>query len=129
MPTMEERYGSSNAVNASLGFHCKLRRSSDLVFETSQTEVEYVSPEQHGGFFGTVYRQYHSQKLHGSSISVPGLTQVIAFAGRWNTINCYNGYMESGASVVRILKGTDQIDFVVLNITNGCDDGWIDYTR
>ncbi len=129
MGTMQERYSGSNAVNASLGFASKLCRSSDVVFETAQAGTEYVSPDQHGGYFGAVYRQYHGQKLHGSSIAVTGITKVIAFAGRWNAINCYNGYMEQGTSVVRVLKGTDEISFVVLNITNGCDEGWVDYTK
>lgn len=38
----------------------KLERTDNGVIETAQTGVEYISPQQHGGIYGTVYRQYYS---------------------------------------------------------------------
>ena len=37
-----------------------LERADNGLFENSQTGVEYISPQQHGSIYGTVYRQYYT---------------------------------------------------------------------
>ena len=44
-------------------FDGKLRRSADGILETALVGVEYYSQDQHGGRYGTVYRQYFSGTL------------------------------------------------------------------
>lgn len=104
----------------------KMKRLDNDVWEIAVIDVPYYSPDQHGGYFGTVYRRYHGARVHGASITITGLTKVINFAGIWNTINTYNGFLYDGTNTIRILKGTNQIDFVIIGGAT-LTEGWIDY--
>lgn len=42
-----------------------MKRSDTGAYELTQVDVEYYSPEQHGGIFGTVYRKYISGTVDG----------------------------------------------------------------
>lgn len=106
----------------------KLLRSDNGVTETVTSEVEYISPDQHGGYFGTVYRQYHGAKVHNDSITVPGITKLITASGIWNNINVYNGYTDQGTSNIRPLKGIDKVTFIIVG-TMPINEGWVDYTK
>lgn len=104
----------------------KLKRVDTSIYETATAGVEYISPDQHGGYFGTIYRQYHGVKEHGNSITITGITKLIDFGGRWNTINVYGGLMYDGTATIRILKGTNKIDFIIIG-TAPIQEGWVDY--
>ncbi len=106
----------------------KLVRVDTGVLEVATAGVEYYSPDQHGSYFGTVYRQYHGAKVTGNSIAVTGITKLIDFGGIWNNINVYHGLMHDGTATIRILRNTNQIDFVVLGATT-LEEGWVDYTK
>ncbi len=104
----------------------KLKRVDTGVYETATAGVEYISPDQHGECFGIIYRQYHGDKVHGNSITITGITKLIDFSGRWNTINVYRGLMYDGTATIRIMKSTNKIDFVIIG-TAPIQEGWVDY--
>lgn len=106
----------------------KLVRSDNGVLETATAGVEYFSPNQHGSYFGTVYRQYHGAKANGGSITTTGITKLLEFAGRFNTINAYNGYTDQGSASIRMLKSTNKIDIIIVG-TMPINEGWVDYTK
>ena len=55
----------------------------DGTFETAQVGTEYISPNQHGGYFGTVYRQYFTGTLlHPTTVLIASFVyEAIASGG------------------------------------------------
>lgn len=90
-------------------------------------ETEHLSPNQYGGYFGTVYRQYHSTKTNAETITATGITKLIAVGGRYNTTNTYSGDLDNGTSSLAIAKGTNQVVFSMTTYT--CNEGWVDYVK
>jgi hypothetical protein len=93
-------------------------------------ETEHLSPNQYGGYFGTVYRQYHGAKADSDTITATGITKLIAAGGRYETIKCYNGDVLDGTNSLIISKGTDVVDFTISGAGAWtCDEGWVDYVK
>lgn len=38
----------------------KLKRADNGTWEVSETDVEYIGPDQHGSIFGTIFRRYYA---------------------------------------------------------------------
>lgn len=93
-------------------------------------ETEHLSPNQYGGYFGTVYRQYHGAKLTTETLTTTGITKLIAAGGRYQTTKCYNGDQLDGTNSLIIAKGTNQVVFTISGAGGWtCDEGWVDYVK
>lgn len=105
----------------------ELQKTSNNNFKTANEGNEYISPDQHGGIYGTVYRQYHGAQANASTISTPGITRLVAFGGTFNGDTCYCGFAGDGVSKITMTKITDNVraDVTGWAITTG----WIDYTK
>lgn len=106
-----------------------VRKTADDSWETAQTGVEYYSPEQHGGYFGTIYRQYHGALIDGQAIPATGITKLISFAGQYNGGTCYNGNVgeEDEEYVISLYKGTNEIVAHIEDVS--VISGWADYVK
>lgn len=104
-----------------------LKRVDTGVYETAQIGVEYYSPDQHGGIYGTVYRQYHGAKTNGQTITTTGITNLVSFGGTFNSDTCYFGFAGDGVSRITLTRITNAVrcDVTGWNITTG----WVDYTK
>lgn len=51
-------------------------KAVDMTTETAQTGTFYISPEQHGGIYGTVYRRYFGQQTNDIQTVLSGWTDV-----------------------------------------------------
>ena len=106
----------------------RLMRADNGTLETATSEVEYISPDQHGGYFGTVYRKYHGAKVSGNTIPITGITKLLEYSGRYNNIGNYNGYTDQGSDSIRMLKATNKIDIIIVG-TMPINEGWVDYVK
>ena len=124
----------------------KLEKVSDNSFEVAQTGTEYYSPDQHGGTYGTVYRQYFSGTSATLSLSawpsttttelftVTGAVELIGVEIAFNTGTSRHvaGYNVSGTSWINqpFLGGTNALK---VNYGSTFDakayTGWVDYTK
>ena len=83
----------------------ELERADNGVFETAQTGVEYISPNQRGGIYGTVYIQFFSGTLGtgGGTASFVGTpqdlatiaTSLVMLSCQW-TVNTGGAYRNGG---------------------------------
>ena len=129
-------------TNVSTKGNSKLMKVSDDLFETAQTGVEYYSPSQHGGIYGTVYRKYFDVP----NIAAGGFV-TIALGLTPNHVPNVGGYVILNTSGNKVLIGTgsgntasdigiyvhvDGSD-LILNANAGInwDSGycWVDYTK
>ena len=93
-------------------------------------ETEILSPEQHGGLYGTVYRQYHGAKLTTATVAAVGITKLINASGSYETTRTYSGDVDDGTDSIIITKGTDEVVFTIAGAgVFTCDSGWIDYVK
>ena len=100
------------------------------VITAKVVETEHVSPNQYGGYFGKVYRQYHGAKLTTETITATGITKLIAAGGRYEATKCYNGDQLDGTNSLIIAKGTDEVVFTITGAGAWtCDEGWVDYVK
>jgi hypothetical protein len=141
--TPEEELEVNGSVIAKEGFAAKLWDVAGGHYETAIAGVEYYSPDQHGGYFGTVYRKYFGipdGAGDGADVYIDiGVTPVYpldisGFLYRFNETRVYMLSSGSGHDVddfgnnVSIDGSTIRIDpNVRFDIQGGY--GWIDYTR
>lgn len=116
----------------------KLQRIDTSAWEDAQTGVEYYSPDQQGGFFGTVVRQYWN--ISGVSgdptLIASGISQLVAAGG-----NAYNSSTGNSILVASYKGGSSvvtprlQADALVLERFGDFDDTgdtadvWCDYIK
>jgi hypothetical protein len=116
-------------------FNAKMRRVSTGLFETAAVDTEMYSPEQHGGIYGTIYRQYFGATLPASLTSGSVVTKLVDYAINvldgttrhvvrdWSTNGgVYTAHIElSGAS------GGGNLTLILGTFT--AQNGWVDYTK
>ena len=93
-------------------------------------ESEHLSPDQRGGVYGTVYRQYHGAKTTTQVVAAVGITKLINASGSYETTRTYSGDVDDGTDSILITKGTDEVVFTIAGAgVFTCDSGWIDYVK
>ncbi len=105
----------------------KLQRIDNGAYETAQVGVEYYSPNQHGGIYGIICRQYHGTKSNGNQIAITGITKLVDFGGLCDSQTAYNGYTNDGTNYIYVNKGVDLVQFNISGLT--LNEGWIDYVK
>jgi hypothetical protein len=118
---------SEGHISARLGFVCQLGNVATGGIEHAEVGTEYYSPDQSGGIYGAVYRQYHGHQADGSAVSVTGISKLISCAGSFDTIHTYNGFTSDSISKVDVWLDGSSVRFSALNWT--INSGWFDYTK
>lgn len=114
------------------GAWCMVRRDP----ETYLLNTEYVSPEQHGNLYGTVYRQYFNASLPAALTSGNNVAMLIDYAIRYVTSTnrgVVRGWSADGTnSAVITLTGTSGKGNLLLTLTGAFAAAWlswVDYTK
>jgi hypothetical protein len=111
-----------------LGDSDKLVVASDGTSETAEVGTEYVSPEQQGGIYGTIYRQYFGVKLTTEVVAAVGVDAILDYGIYDDTAkNFYRGLHDDGTDTMKLAVGTDEMVFTIVNLV--CTKGWVDYTK
>jgi hypothetical protein len=119
--------------NAALWDIVTSRDSSQLeiaatgVYATAVAGTAYISPEQHGGIYGTIYRQYFGVKTTTQTIATVDI-DVILDCAVWDATAklVYRGTHDDGTDTMKLAVGTDTVVFTIVNLV--CTKGWVDYT-
>lgn len=105
----------------------KLKNASTNVWETAVAGTEYFSPDQHGGYFGTVYRQYFGAKSNGNTITATGISKLLDFVMQVDSVTVAAGHTHDGAEYTYLSKGTNLVN--VVTVGNTIESGWLDYVK
>jgi len=104
--------------------------------EACVINTEYLSPEQHGGIYGTVYRQYFNVSLPSSLTSGNTVAMLIDYSIRYVTASnrgVVRGWSADGTnSAVITLTGTSGKGNLLLTLTGAFTAAWmswVDYTK
>lgn len=104
--------------------------------ETYVVNTEYLSPEQHGGLYGTVYRQYFTGSLPASLTSGNTVAMIIDYSIRYATSSnrgVARGWSQDGTnSAVITLSGASGNSNLALTLAGAITVAWIswvDYTK
>lgn len=125
----------TGGANAKDGFATKLWDVIGGHLETAIDNVEYYSPNQHGGRHGTIYRQYFGTSLPASLTGGNNVSALIDYALKFT----------SGGTSRLLVRGTGSWDADLASISlSGISgfgnltiatvdwlitDGWVDYTK
>lgn len=112
----------------------KMQRADNGTYETASAGVEYISPDQHGGYYGTIYRQYFNTTLP-SSLTTGGNVANLIFWTMQATFSDGRIFVFTGRHVS--ISATHEIDLRLLtdgNLQLGItgftlNNGWVDYTK
>ena len=134
--TPVEQLDVRGAVIAKDGFATKLWDIVGANFEIADPYIEYISPNQQGGRYGTVYRQYWSGSLSDNDVIVSSIaTRVV------------DGYINKRSGSTRFPGGISDMESASWHArygllgTSGANDifidlagyttiaGWVDYTK
>lgn len=82
----------------------KLKKVSDDTWATAAAGTVYYAPDQHGGYFGVIKRQYFSGNTNGASpvvLASSGITKLVSVGGYFTNsadgqIMWLTGYISSG---------------------------------
>ncbi len=116
----------------------KLRRVSNGLFETAQVDTEYYSPDQHGGIYGTIYRQYFGTSLPASLTSgsiVSKLIDSAVYVDDGSNRFQITGWASDGTNTSCIgfsgMSGNGNLYFYEAGAAFGGNiaGGWVDYTK
>ena len=98
--------------------------------------TEYLSPEQHGGIYGTVYRQYFNGSLPSSLTSGNAVAMLIDYSVRYATASnrgVARGWSSDGTSGVTILlsgiSGNGNLSLSLTGTITTAYTSWVDYTK
>lgn len=106
----------------------KLKCCADNCYECVVVGNEYESPEQHGGLYGVVYRQYFGTKVDTNTISIVGITKLVDAVLHVDSEGVIGGYgYESASAFAKVFMITDAVEFDIAGWT--VQGGWIDYTK
>jgi len=94
---------------------------------TYELETEYVSPNQHGGLYGPVYRMYHGVKTTGQTIPTVGIDKLLEHTYQRDTTECGAGLSYDGTNSIEASTGSDVVTFTMSGMT--LDSGWVDYSK
>lgn len=97
------------------------------LYATAVVDVRLVSPEQHGGIYGTIFRQYFGVKTTAQTIATSDI-DVIIDSGVWDATAkvVYRGLHDDGTDTMKLAVGSDTVIFTIVNLV--CTKGWVDYT-
>ena len=107
-------------------------------FETATTGVEYYSPNQHGGIYGTIYRQYFPTTLPASLTSGNNVTGMIDYATQFKYTGTDRGVGHGNATAY---GSSDNHIYIMLGGASGSGNlslattgytlqkGFVDYTK
>ncbi len=111
----------------------------DLATDSNRTTgEEYLSPEQHGGIYGTVYRQYFTTALPAGLTSGSIVTGMIDYSTQFKYTGTDRGvghgnataYGSSDNHIYFMLSGATGSGNISLAATGYVlQKGWVDYTR
>lgn len=116
----------------------KLMRVSNGQYENTFEDIEYYSPNQHGGRYGTVYRMYFGSSLPSYLTSGNNVNEMVdSRIYFYNTVSGRaiihtRGYSAAGAHGISLgLSGTSGDGNLVLTISGDyvVRYGWVDYTE
>lgn len=123
--------------------HSTLLNVSTDIYEAGANNTEYISPQQHGEIFGTIYRQYvelpviNTNSTANISITVSNLSKIIDLKviGYDSSDNAYpipySGENENDGGIeVKVTKTPFRITIMNgedINIAGG--HAWVDYTK
>lgn len=139
LTTLRYEYYNGTSWMTMVGNDSKIQKASTGVFETAVIDTEYISPNQHGGIYGTVYRQYFGTSLPASLTAGNNVTRMIAW--QFYTDNTASRYVFIGNSSVENggtefahieLTGTSGAGNLVLTLTitsHTLISGWVDYAK
>jgi len=111
-----------------------LRKLSDDTLETAQTGVEYYSPEQHGGIYGVIVRQYFTTTLPGDLTSGNNVAALINFNiyavdGSNNRMRL-SSYSASSPRAFIYLDGASGDNNLILSASSmTMANGWVNYIK
>ncbi len=135
------QFRSLESINSKLGFATRLWDIVGAVWDTTPgVNTEYYSPNQHGGIYGTVYRQYFGTTLPSSLTSGSIVSTLIDYAVQFTyassdsdrtlahgTAVAYG----AGDSRMRInlsgMSGNGNLSFEI--DTYVAVQGWVDYAK
>ncbi|KKL54086.1 hypothetical protein LCGC14_2268930, partial [marine sediment metagenome] len=130
----------AGSANAKEGFATQLWDVAGGHFETAITGVEYYSPNQHGGIYGTVYRQYFLTSLPSDLTTGSNVSGLIDYAVQFTYASTgSNRTVAHGVAVafgssdnhLRInlsgMSGNGNLSWD--NTTYVPVQGWVDYTK
>lgn len=117
------------------GFNSEMVKVSDDSYETAQDDVEYYSPNQHGGIYGTVYRQYFTTTLPATLTSGKIVSRLVDCnimykdgSVRKVISGIFDDSTNSGWIQLTGLTGDENLVLAAAgNVT--VDKGWVDYTK
>ena len=125
-----------DGVVVAKGFATQLWDVVGANFETADPYIEYISPNQQGGRYGTVYRQYWSGSLTDNQVIVSSIaTRIVdGFIQKRSGTTRYPGGvsdMESGSWHARYgLNGTSGANNIFIDLAGYTTiAGWVDYTK
>ena len=133
------QFRSLESINSKLGFATRLW---DIVGDdwdtTPGVNTEYYSPNQHGGIYGTVYRQYFGTTLPPSLTSGSIVTRLVDYSIQFKYTTSDRGLGHGNATAygssenhIYIMltgaSGSGNLAFAKTGYTSQA--GWCDYTR
>lgn len=115
----------------------KLKRADNGQWEFVQKNVEYISPNQHGGIYGTIYIQYFDTTLSSSLTTGDNVAMLVDWVVRFEIggnraiASGYTTAYGTGDSRVQMtLSGASGKGSLTLFAdTYAILDGWVDYTK
>lgn len=115
----------------------KLECVLDNCHETPVVGTEYYSPKQHGGTYGTIYRQYFTTSLPADLTSGDNVSRLIDYAlFVHDSTDRYalRGWSDNGSASGQIkLLGTSGNNNLLLGLggvfSGNIIDGWVEYTK
>lgn len=111
----------------------KLKCCLTNCFETTQIGVEYEAPDQCGGIYGTIYRQYFTTALPIDLTTGMNVSRLIDFAmvvTEGTNRYLFHGYgNRSEAWITIYLKGTTGKEDLRSHPGITLQDGWVEYTK
>ncbi len=115
-------------------YDSKLRQVSSGNFETAVVDTEYYSPNQHGGIYGTTYRQYFTTTLPSSLTSGNNVSKLVEYYISYHdgsnrlVARSYTAFLLAWVQIV--LSGTSGNNNLTLSVSGWTViDGWVDYTK
>jgi len=123
-----------NAIVNRLEFHESVYSPSSI--SSAVVNTEYISPEQHGSIYGTVYRQYFGATLPASLTSGNTVTKLVdSYINVHNGSNRYSirGWSSDGSSsawvILSGISGAGNLSMTLGGTFTTILGGWVDYTK
>ena len=135
-------YVSNAAIPANTAFIVGIAgatwRLSASTSVTPTVNVETISPNQHGGYYGTVYRTYFTTSLPAALTSGNNVSRILDFMAWAHLVSageryCIRGWASDGAGNffdIDLTGTTNTKGNMVMGVGGFVlHDGWVDYTK